>query len=74
MALCELCGKEGNLFLAIVEGSQLQVCNQCSGYGKVIKRIQPEIKKKEKNYYSHSSYSRKATTRRNYCKKLFSIN
>lgn len=33
---CELCGREDELVEAVVEGSILSVCNQCSKYGHVI--------------------------------------
>ncbi len=34
--LCDLCGKQGELFRAKVEGSELTVCKNCSKYGKVL--------------------------------------
>ena len=40
--LCELCGKRIAEFNAIVEGSMLSICKDCSNFGKVI-----EIKKIE---------------------------
>lgn len=36
---CELCGAEGELLRAIVEGTELNVCKRCGGYGKVIGRV-----------------------------------
>ena len=36
MANCELCGRSGNLIKAIVEGSLLNVCENCAKFGKVI--------------------------------------
>jgi len=37
---CELCGKETEeLFLASVEGTEINVCTNCTGFGKVIKKI-----------------------------------
>jgi len=37
---CELCGKETEeLFLASVEGTEISVCTNCTGFGKVIKKI-----------------------------------
>lgn len=38
---CEICGKEGAGNIIILDGSQLIVCKDCSGFGK-------EVKKKEK--------------------------
>lgn len=48
---CEMCGKDTELFLTEIEGSQLQVCKNCGGHGKVIKRVlthQEVVKKEEK--------------------------
>ena len=39
--MCAMCGKEGRLVNAIVEGSELQVCSACSKYGKVLKPVIP---------------------------------
>jgi len=38
---CDLCGKEVQLFSAIVEGSSLTVCEKCGSYGKILKKIAP---------------------------------
>lgn len=37
---CELCGKEAELYKAVIEGTELSVCERCGGFGKVIKRVQ----------------------------------
>ena len=34
--LCDLCGKESDLFRARIEGSELTVCKNCSRFGKVL--------------------------------------
>ena len=41
MVNCELCGNSGNLVKAIIEGSLLNVCENCAKFGKaiVIKQI-----------------------------------
>lgn len=36
MANCDMCGRGGNLNPAIVEGSLLNVCENCAKFGKVI--------------------------------------
>ncbi len=36
---CDMCGKETELFLAEIEGTQLKVCERCAKHGKVIKRV-----------------------------------
>lgn len=38
MANCELCGKETVLFRTDVEGTELEVCRDCSGFGKTLAR------------------------------------
>ncbi len=46
MPNCDLCGREGNLTQAIVEGSLLNVCENCAKFGKVIV-IKKETKPKQ---------------------------
>ena len=36
MSCCELCGKETSLLRSVIEGAALNVCQNCSKYGKVI--------------------------------------
>ncbi len=46
---CDMCGKEGLLFSALIEGTELTVCQTCGGHGKVLKKIvpaQPAVPKK----------------------------
>ncbi len=38
MTVCELCGKETELFRAKVEGSELNVCAACGKYGKMLQK------------------------------------
>ncbi len=45
MAPCELCGKQDKLVTAIVEGTELNVCENCGKYGKIIRK--PVLPKKE---------------------------
>jgi len=45
---CDLCGKETNLFLADIEGTELNVCSGCAMFGKVIKEIKVEEEEKPK--------------------------
>lgn len=45
MPNCDMCGEEIEYpIVASVEGVELTVCNKCVKFGKVIKRIAPEIK------------------------------
>lgn len=46
--LCDLCGKQGELFRAKIEGSELTVCGNCSKYGKVLGAIRPALKSTDK--------------------------
>ncbi len=48
---CDLCGKETELFRALVEGTELTVCSGCSKYGKITGKVKappPEQKTQEK--------------------------
>jgi putative transcription factor len=38
MANCEMCGKDTDLFLALIEGTELKVCAGCTRYGKVLRK------------------------------------
>ncbi|MEM4247283.1 MAG: multiprotein bridging factor aMBF1 [Candidatus Woesearchaeota archaeon] len=39
---CEMCGKDAELFNAVIEGIQLRVCAHCSKFGNVIKKVVPK--------------------------------
>jgi putative transcription factor len=41
---CDLCGKEAELLKVIIEGTELNVCKDCSRYGRVIGRVKPAAK------------------------------
>ena len=43
-----MCGRETELFKALVEGTELKVCPDCSKFGKVTGKIRPEPKIKKK--------------------------
>ncbi len=40
---CDLCGKEGELVRAAIEGTELNVCQRCGRFGKVLGK-QPSVK------------------------------
>ncbi|MBU2639221.1 MAG: TIGR00270 family protein [Nanoarchaeota archaeon] len=40
---CEICGKEGPLFIVKVEGTKMEVCSRCSVFGEVLKEIKNDI-------------------------------
>ncbi|MFC1704992.1 multiprotein bridging factor aMBF1 [Nanoarchaeota archaeon] len=45
MPNCDMCGEETeNLMVASIEGVELAVCNKCSKFGKIVKRIRPQPK------------------------------
>jgi len=37
---CEMCGKETELFTAVIEGTQLHVCAGCGKFGKILRKAQ----------------------------------
>ncbi len=43
MGTCEMCGYEGELVDAVVEGSMLNVCRKCSRYGHVVAVEKPRF-------------------------------
>ena len=45
---CDMCGSLGKLYKAIVEGAELNVCHDCSKFGKVIGVIKQEEAKEIK--------------------------
>ena len=47
---CEMCGSEERLFRALIEGTELNVCKNCSGFGKItgkVKEKSEEVKEKK---------------------------
>ncbi len=46
MASCEICGEDRDLVKAIIEGSLLDVCNNCAKFGNTI--VVKQLKKEEK--------------------------
>ena len=39
MSLCDMCGKETNLVVALIEGTELNVCSKCAKFGKILRRV-----------------------------------
>lgn len=37
MPSCDMCGSQGKLVRALIEGTELNVCQQCAKFGKVLK-------------------------------------
>ncbi len=54
MPRCDMCGKETGLIVASVEGTELNVCEECAKFGKIIRRMRPEIKAEKKKTSSNS--------------------
>ena len=44
---CDMCGKETNLFKTDVEGSILNLCKECSKFGKIISTVREVREEKE---------------------------
>ena len=38
MALCDMCGKETKLIVALIENTELNVCEKCGKFGKIIRK------------------------------------
>lgn len=45
MPNCDMCGAQGKLFRALVEGAEMMLCEDCSRFGKVIAAPRIVIKK-----------------------------
>ncbi|VVB81079.1 Helix-turn-helix [uncultured archaeon] len=47
MTVCEMCGKETEVFSAIIEGSELTVCAACGRFGKMLRKPVMRVVKKQ---------------------------
>ncbi|MBW2974631.1 multiprotein bridging factor aMBF1 [Candidatus Woesearchaeota archaeon] len=54
---CEMCGRESMLFRADVEGTMLNLCENCSRFGKVISAVREVPKEKKRVRARHEAYS-----------------
>jgi putative transcription factor len=43
MTLCDMCGAETKLVVALVEGTELNVCDNCSKFGKVLRMFKEPV-------------------------------
>ena len=46
--VCEMCGSQDDKYITLVEGTELNVCDGCVKYGKLLKEIKREEPRKEK--------------------------
>lgn len=46
MGTCDMCGKEGPVVTALVEGTEMTACKGCGKFGKVVHRPAERMKKK----------------------------
>lgn len=53
---CEMCGSENVLFKTLIEQSELNVCKECSKYGKVISQVKTETEKKQRKEYRVTTF------------------
>jgi len=44
---CDMCGKQGQLYDVLMDGVSLSVCEKCSRFGKVMKKVEAEISRKK---------------------------
>ncbi|MBS3122666.1 TIGR00270 family protein [Candidatus Woesearchaeota archaeon] len=56
--LCEMCGKEGELVKADIEGAELIVCRACAKFGKIISIVRPPLSKQEKKARDENTESK----------------
>jgi putative transcription factor len=52
MPSCEMCGREAELFKAIVEGAPLEVCGGCARFGKIVSK--PQLRNPEKKQFQRA--------------------
>lgn len=46
MPSCDMCGQSGKLFRALIEGTEMRVCQNCSKFGKILANPVTFVKKK----------------------------
>ncbi len=42
MVLCDMCGKETDLVVALIEGTELNVCRGCAKHGSILRKLRSE--------------------------------
>ena len=46
--ICEMCGSEDRLYRTKIEGTEMNLCSECSRFGKVLGPVKEEIQQEEK--------------------------
>lgn len=46
---CDMCGKDTQLFVTLIEGAKMQLCKECSSYGKVFGNVKTKEEKVEED-------------------------
>lgn len=50
---CEMCGRKNAEYKAIIEGTELTVCDKCAKHGKILRKPKPIIKTKQEPQKKH---------------------
>lgn len=58
---CDICGKDGQMFRAIIEGSEMKVCQICAKFGKVLTRFKTPSEVKQQHKIQQRTAIRDAT-------------
>jgi len=45
---CNMCGKEETLYTTLIEDVEMNVCRECSRYGKVLKKVEVVVHEKKR--------------------------
>ncbi len=59
---CDMCGKKGKLFVTLLEGTQMKLCQECTKFGKTLRAVQGPLFKSSKESSSSSSISSRTSS------------
>ncbi|MBN4049028.1 TIGR00270 family protein [archaeon AH-315-M20] len=68
--ICDMCGSEGKLYKASIEGAELNVCTKCSKFGKVIAPIQQETRQQKQKIITETQTEIMEMITENYAEKI----